>query len=218
MTLEELIAQVAAMKTEMAEKEAKANEEREKLKGKIGELIAEKKKLKNKARQPDPDDEDDEDDEAPPAKSKRSDPDLARVQRENADALTKLQEQLDAAKKKAQDAAIRSAMGDALNKANIAPEYRDAVEALLRTKRKLEVTDDDAVVLDGKPIFDSVAEWVKTEGRAYVKAPASGGSAANPSAPGGGVPQTKSRSKMSPAEKGKFIRENSLDAYNALPV
>lgn len=216
MTLEEMAALLAEMKTTMAANEAKAAEEREKLKGKIGELISEKKKLKTKVRQPSEDDEEGEEEEAP--KSRKSDnPDLARVQREADAKLTKMQEQLDAAKRKADDAAIRTALSEALNKAGISSEYRSAVEALMRTKHKAEVAEDGAVLFDGKAVSDSVATWAKDEGRAFIKAPASGGSAANPSAPSGGVNPVKTRSKMSVAEKGAFIREHGQDAYAKLP-
>lgn len=225
MTLEEVIAELKAVKADtasrIAEVETKAAEERDKLKGKIGELIAEKKKLKAKTRPPADDDEDADEDEAgeddAPRGAKKQSPDLARVQREHERALTEMRDTLDKARKKAEDAAIRTALADALDKAGIAPEYRAAVEALLKGKHKVEVADDDTVLFDGKSVSDSVAGWVKNEGRAFIKAPASGGSAATSGAPSGGANQQKPRSQMSPAEKGKFLREHGQDAYNQLP-
>lgn len=183
-------------------------------------LLKDLKKAKVKIKTPDMDgdelDDSDEDGDDAPAGNGKADPDLRRVQKEHADELARLKKELDDTKAARSKAAIDAALGEALGKANIAPGFRTAVNAMFRAGRKIEAGADGVVTVDGKPVVDMVAEWASTdEGRAFVSAPASGGSAAPPTGPSGAP--SKARSAMTRAEKASYIDKHGQDAYLKLP-
>lgn len=220
MDLETLAKDFAEFKTATMATLQEREAELARVKAHSARLLKDLKKAKVKIKTPDidggaEDDEPGDDDETPPNPGK-ADPDLRRVQQQHADELAKLKKELDDAKAARSKAAIDAALSEALGKANIAPGYRAAVNALIRTGRKIEVGNDGAVTVDGKPAVDMVAEWAATpEGSAFVSAPASGGSAAPPSGPSGAI--TKARSAMTRAEKASYIEKHGQDAYMKLP-
>lgn len=228
MTLEELAAELGALKTKLSVAEQREQErldEVERLRRHNAKLLAEKKKVKARVRDDDEDADEDDDvdggaDDETPAPKRKTDPGTARIEKRYKDELAKLKKELDDERAARNKAAIEAAVSEALDKAGVAPQYRAAVKALMLS-RKVEVAED-GVQIDGKAALDSVAEWTRSdEGRAFVAAPASGGSAATNRAPSGRAQQTpqttKRRSEMTPAERGAFVRENGADAYNALP-
>jgi hypothetical protein len=230
MTLEELAAKlekmtsdITAIKTTTAEKDA----EIERLRRHNAKVLDEKKKLKARARDADDDDDaDDDEDDAPTRAPRRSDDrrdaDLGRIQAEHKAQLDALKKELDDERAARNKAAIDAALVEAMDTAGIAPQYRPAVRALLTSAKKFEVVDG-AVRIDGVSAVDSVKSWAQSdEGKTFVAAPASGGSATPQSAPRGRTPQNtqsaaKPRSQMSHAERGAYIREHGAEAYQQLP-
>ena len=63
---------------------------------------------------------------------------------------------------------------EALTAANVAPAFKKAAAALLKTEHKIEIADG-AATINGSALADFVGSWAKTDGAAYVAAPANGG-------------------------------------------
>lgn len=114
------------------------------------------------------------------------------------------------------NALVNNGLTQALAENNVPEAQRPAVTALLKTANKIEIVDDSATV-DGKPLSDFVKSWAATDdGKVFVTAPRNGG-VPQPGNPGGNGGE-KTRSEMSHAEKGAYVREHGSEAYNALPA
>lgn len=213
MTLEEAIAAIAALQKKADDADAAIAA----LKAKNAEIITEKKELRDKfnafkeeveakGKAPTPNDPP----ESPTAKALRE-----RIEAEYGPKLTALTSQLDAITNERNTLAVETALDDALKTAGVAVHLQPAVKALLKTSRKIELANG-VVTCDGKAVKDSVSEWVATpEGKAFVAAPANGGSAA-PGGASGAI--TKKRSELTASEKGAFITAHGLQAYQQLPL
>lgn len=116
---------------------------------------------------------------------------------------------------------VDGALDAALAKSGIAPQYLDAVKALIKTSHKSEITEQDGdaiAVLDGKPIADFVSEWAQgDQGKHYLAAPVNGGGGANGTNGGGKATGELKRSKMSADEKAAYVTEHGQEKYLALP-
>lgn len=213
-TLEELAAAFVALKTETEAKTAELevslaerDGEIDRLKAHSSRLLAEKKKLKGKAKASDEDDEDAEHDDTPEARKTKA----------TADKLAALEAKLAETETRRTKAATDAALKDALGVANIAPQFRNAVEALFRA-RKVDFVNDE-VRIDGKPVAEAVTEWAKSDGgKVFISAPASGGSGPSGNAPRNITGEVLSRSKMNAAQKGAYAREHGHEAYQSLPA
>ena len=78
---------------------------------------------------------------------------------------------------------VDNALSNELTKAGIAPQYMDAVKALIKSNNKSEITEVDGnsvALIDGKSINEFVSEFSQGEqGKHYVAAPNNGGGGAN---------------------------------------
>lgn len=114
------------------------------------------------------------------------------------------------------NALVNNGLTSALAEHNVPEAQRPAVTALLKSANKIEIADNNATV-DGKPLGDFVKNWAATDaGKVFVTAPRNGG-VPQPGGPGG-AGGDKTRSQMSHAEKGAYVREHGSEAYNALPI
>lgn len=108
---------------------------------------------------------------------------------------------------------------EALVKANVSPDYMEAAVALINTKFKGEVGDNDGVPFakfDGRAVEEFVTGWAQSdEGKRFVTAAANSGGGSN-GANGKGRAGTENGKKtmtrgdfenLSPAEKSKFSVE-----------
>lgn len=111
---------------------------------------------------------------------------------------------------------IENGLTDALTKAGVAPQYLDAAKALLTTKHKAEVADDNGnpvARIEGKAISEFVSEWTQGDQGKHFKAAANnGGGGANGQNGNakGGAAKTMSRADfeaMSAIDKITFSKE-----------
>jgi signal recognition particle GTPase len=144
------------------------------------------------------------------------------LEEKHAKELTKKDEQIAANKKRLDQLLIDGGLSEELAKANVAPQYQDAVKALIKSGHKAEIAEDgDAVIakINGKTIKEFISEWSQSDqGKHYVAAPANGGAGAGGS--GGGVkdPIAQSRSKMNQVDKAAYIDKHGLESFNKLPA
>ena len=114
---------------------------------------------------------------------------------------------------------IDNGLKTALVKANIAPQHLEAVEALIRTKTKAEITDKEGqaiATLDGVPINEFVETWSQGDtGKHYIAAPKNEGGGANGSNSNGKAVTAK-RADMTVSQKTAYIREHGKEAYDKL--
>lgn len=220
MTLEELTAQFAEFQN--TAKEALDAQAREiaALKAKNAELIGEKRGVRDDKRSLEETlerllgtkktkGEDGDEGDPQSGRSVRK-----RVEAETNERIKALEDRNAKLERENNEKAIGAALDDALQALPAAT--RKVVKAFLKSEKKIEVVNSE-VLCDGKDVRDSVREWLATpEGKAFIPAPANGGSAA----PGGasGATPIKPRSKMTHAEKGEYIRVHGLPAYNSLPA
>ncbi len=139
-----------------------------------------------------------------------------------AKAIAKAEAERDAAQAIANQAVIDTGLESALTAANIAPQYRKAVAAMYRTDNEITIGEVDgrpAAVIDGKPMAETFAEWSQgDDGKTFVAAADNSGTGAS-GANGKGQgpdPSKKPSNTWTPAEKSAYIRENSLEKWNAL--
>lgn len=144
----------------------------------------------------------------------------AQLEAKHAKELEKLQGKVTELSGKLNSTLIDGGLSDALTKANVAPQYVDAVKALIKTGHKAEISEVDGkavALIDGKPIHDFITGWSQSDsGKHYVAAPANGGGGAGGPNGGGGAPAEK-RSQMNHAQKAAYIRDHGKDAYDKLP-
>lgn len=115
---------------------------------------------------------------------------------------------------------IENGLTEALTKAGVAPQYLDAAKALVKTKHKAEIAEQDgniAATFDGKPLSDFVTEWTQGEhGKHFVASPDNGGGGAKGTT-GGGKATVEKRSEMNHTQKAAYIKEHGQEAYLKLP-
>lgn len=101
------------------------------------------------------------------------------------------------------------------------PALLQGAMALLRDKVTLD-TDGDLYVVkfDGSPLSDAIKAWTASDaGKHYVTAPiATGGGTAQTTESSTSVKLPTHRSKMTMAQRLKFIEVNGQEAYNKLPL
>lgn len=143
------------------------------------------------------------------------------LEEKHAKEIAKLNEENTATKSKLDSVLIDGGIADALVKVNVAPQYHDAVKALLKTAHKSALVEQDGKVIahiDGKPITDFITEWSQgDQGKHYVAAPSNGGGGSKGSGDGSKATVAKKRSEMSPSEKSAYIDEHGQDKYNLIP-
>jgi len=93
------------------------------------------------------------------------------------------------------------------------PTYVKAARVLLSSQVQTDAEGNPVVETDMGPVplADHVKRWVAGEGKAFVTPPSGGGSRGNDGS--GTASAGKKAKEMSEAEKGRFIRENGLDAW-----
>jgi len=183
MTLEELQAQIEEMKTE-----------KEAMKAKNAELLAEVKKEKQKSREVDVDAYHKALDELDNVKAENSK--LSGELKLKAKDSEKLLAQLGEKDSTLQKLIIDDGLTNALTSAGVVPELMPAVKALLRSQAQLK---DNQAVINDKPLADFMTEWATTDGKAYIKAPANSGGGAGGGKQGDGGSNIDI-SKMTPNE------------------
>ena len=103
-----------------------------------------------------------------------------------------------------------------------APALLQGAMALLKDKVSLDTDGDMYVVkLDGMPLGDAIKAWVGSEaGKYYVTAPAAtgGGTAQTTESAAASAKLPGHRSKMSIAQKLAYVRAHGQAAFNALPL
>lgn len=93
------------------------------------------------------------------------------------------------------------------------PTYVKAARVLLSSQVQVDGEGNPVVDTDMGPVplSDHVKRWVAGEGKAFVTPPSGGGAKGND---GSSTSNTGKKAKdMNEAEKGRFIRENGLDAW-----
>lgn len=182
------------------------------LKAKNVELISETKKLKEQLRSG----------TADPKALERLEANVERLENELEAAMTNLKETSKRATKAEKSLTeesnsnrqllIDNGLTAALSGAKVAEQYLPAVKALLAGKVELKTVDGKKVAMVGdKELGVFVTEWSQgDEGKHYVKAPANGGSGANPGSKA--VPAGKSTTRalfdgMDMNAKATFVRE-----------
>lgn len=121
--------------------------------------------------------------------------------------MAKRETDLAATKTKLDQVLIDGGISSALVKANVAPQFHDAVKALLKTSHKTELVDKDGSTvahIDGKPLEEFFTAWSQgDQGKHYVAAPANGG---------GGAPGSNSKANGGAA---KQMKRSEFDAMSA---
>lgn len=142
------------------------------------------------------------------------------LEEKHAKEIKKLTDERDALKSQREKLLIDGGLADALDKANVAPQFKDAVKALIRAGNKVEIVEGDtpSVTIDGKPMNEFVSGWAQgDQGKHYIAADDNSGG--DTKAKGRTDPAkggAKKKSEMSHVERADFINENGQDAYNAL--
>lgn len=113
---------------------------------------------------------------------------------------------------------VDQALSDALAKAGVLPQYREAVKALLERRGRPEVAEDAIEVFRAVvqtdtgelSISDWVEDWARTEEAAvYLPATNKGGGGSPPAGPpGGGRTNPWARDAFNLTEQGRITREN----------
>jgi hypothetical protein len=139
-------------------------------------------------------------------------------------AAAKAAKDLEAASKRAEQAEsyttkllVDNGLNDALAKAGVVnPVHQKAAKAMLAGQAQVIADGDQKVVRVGdKALADFVKEWAGgDEGKHFVTAPDAGGAGSGPS--GRITPPTKPVKEWSESDKGRFIRENGLPAWQEL--
>lgn len=115
---------------------------------------------------------------------------------------------------RAQRMAMERTLDSALAEQGVTnPTYVKAARVLLSSQVQADAEGNPVVETDMGPVplADHVKRWVAGEGKAFVTPPAGGGARGND---GGSTSSVGKKAKdMSEAEKGRFIRENGLDAW-----
>lgn len=140
----------------------------------------------------------------------------SQLTKKHQDELSKVQEMLNSERSNLNALLIDGGISDAIAKANIAPQFHDAVKALLKYGNKPEIQSIDGKpqgIIDGKSIQEFVNQWSQSDaGKHYVAAPNNAGAGAkgsNSNASGGAV-KNLTREKfdaLNPAEKMAFSKE-----------
>jgi len=159
MNEEELKALVEELKTE-----------KEAMKAKNAELLAEVKKEKQKSREVDVDAYHKALDELDNVKAENAK--LSGELKLKAKDSEKLLAQLCEKDSTLQKLIIDDGLTNALTSAGVVPELMPAVKALLRGQAQLK---DNQAVINDKPLADFMTEWATTDGKAYIKTPADSG-------------------------------------------
>ena len=166
MTLEELQAKVQEL-----------SESNEALVSKNRELLGEVKRFKSAARGAEisPDEFDSVKSQLEETKAE-----LAKTQRTLKAETEKATKQLSEKDSALQKYLIDGGLSDALSKAGIAPQYMDAVKALLKAETAISVEDGNyKPTFKGKDLLDGIKEWSGSEqGKFFVSAPANSGGGA----------------------------------------
>lgn len=211
MTLEEAVAAINELKGQVQD----LSREKTKILENRDEILAEKRAAKAEmdaireqlaALKPDP--KTPEKDDKPPANKT-----TATLQAE----LEDLRKQLSEKDAKEAGRSIDSAVKDALEAKTVTGALGKAALAMLKAGNEFAITDG-VVTMNGLPVADAINKWVdEGDGKSFVAARTNTG--APPASPNSGSPAPgKSRSEMSQAEKGAYIRENGLEAYKKLPA
>lgn len=136
---------------------------------------------------------------------KKYEKDLATLKAERDEIATKFQRMV-----------VGNALTEGATKAGVSPDYLDAAIALHRDRVTIA---DDSPTIDGKPVQEHFAEWVKSDaGKRYAAAPNnSGAGAKGPGNSGDASPPKMKRSEMDAGQKAAFIQEHGGEAYLKLP-
>lgn len=212
MTLEELTAVVSELKGQIID----LSKEKEKVIGNRDEILAEKRAQKAELDALKAQIEDLKKQTAPGEKP-RGDDDGGRK------TVSTLQAELDALKKQLDDersaAAARdidSAVIAEMEKQGIKGRLGKAALAYLKANGDEFAKGADGVTLNGLPLADAIKKGVDGgDLKDFILAPASSG--ATPQAHNGSPVPQKSRSEMSDAEKGEFVRKHGVAAFKQLP-
>lgn len=115
---------------------------------------------------------------------------------------------------RARQMAIERTLDGALAEQGVTnPTYVKAARVLLSSQVQTDAEGNPVVETDMGPVplADHVKRWVAGEGKAFVTPPSGGGAKGND---GGSTSNAGKKAKdMNEAEKGRFIRENGLDAW-----
>jgi hypothetical protein len=99
----------------------------------------------------------------------------------------------------------------ALDAANVKPEFRKAAMALLRNDA--DIDDDGKVTISDKPLTDYMKEWVKSdEGKAFILNGSAGGGANGGGNGTKGVANPWAKETFNLTEQGKAIKANPAQA------
>ena len=175
--------------------------EKEAMKAKNAELLAEVKKEKQKSREVDVDAYHKALDELDNVKAENAK--LSGELKLKAKDSEKLLAQLGEKDGALQKLIIDDGLTNALTSAGVVPELMPAVKALLRSQAQLK---DNQAVINDKPLAEFMTEWATTDGKAYIKAPTNSGGGAGGSK-GGERDGNIDISKMTPNEMMRAGRE-----------
>lgn len=129
--------------------------------------------------------------------------------------LAKRDEKIASGSKRLNQLLIDKGLTDSLTKAGVAPQFLDATVALIKSKYKAEIAEEDdepVAKIDGKGLGDFVKEWSQGDGKHYTAAPNNGGGGAKGSDDGKGKAGAKTMTRaefdaLNPGEKMKFSTE-----------
>lgn len=129
-----------------------------------------------------------------------------------------LKPKIDAAEKRAVEAeaklkehVIDAGLTNALVESGVTKEFLPAAKALIKSGRKVDVTDGGAIV-DGKPIAAFAKDFAASdEGKHFISAAGNAGGGSRGG--GGGVVTGKKIAEMSTAEKASAMKEMGREAY-----
>lgn len=141
----------------------------------------------------------------------------AKLEKRHADELAKVRAEVEKRDGFIHRLLIENAISDAIEKANVLPQYREAVKALLHQRGPKVVQDGD----DYRAIFETdmgeaaISTYVETWARSDEAAPflppsGKGGGGADPSGGGrgGGVPNPWKKESWNLTEQGRITKEN----------
>lgn len=170
----------------MAEKTAEElQSELEAVLAKNRELLGELKSVKAKARGVEIDPEDfarlqTENEELKTSLSK-----MERTTKTEMDKLSKALSEKDGA---LQNYLIDGGITEALAKSGVRPEFVSAAKALLKQQASIRAENGSyQAVMGDKPLNDAITEWIASDGKHFVSAPANAGGGALSNGNGGGV-------------------------------
>lgn len=141
----------------------------------------------------------------------------AKIEKRHADELAKVRAEVEKRDGFIHRLLIENAISDAIEKANVLPQYREAVKALLRQRGPKVVQDGD----DYRAIFETdmgeaaistyVEAWARSDEAAPFLPPSGkGGGGADPNGGGrgGGVPNPWKKESWNLTEQGRITKEN----------